>query len=261
MRTSILLVLAMCVAVLPGCVAWEIRDEIRGANAKLDSVQSTLGQTNERLNSVEDKLTRLETTNALLGNVEQGLGRIDSTNSSLSTLEQQLAVLNSINTSLQRLDSHLASLRGTIGRIDSVMPFLDLGGGPVDVPPAPPANAEGSPEGSPADGGTPGGQAAPARRDPLLGAWVSVYPDGTMALVFFTDGKLVYAAQGLGAHDWTWRRDGANLVLVEPARQAQDLNGEVTTIPARERTFVVEAVAARSLVLREGNVLRMFSRP
>src|SRR5262245_13841783 len=94
--------LLLAVLLMPGCVAWEIRDEMRNANTKLTDVHSSLGATNDRLDKVDN-----------------GLGRIDATNTSLDTLHQQLALLTSIKESLARLDTHLASLRKTIGRIDT----------------------------------------------------------------------------------------------------------------------------------------------
>ncbi|HRJ51069.1 MAG TPA: hypothetical protein PKU91_11065, partial [Phycisphaerales bacterium] len=130
-------------AALPGCIVREIRDELRAANGQLVCVQfamdeanqglssanTLLAQTNDRLDRVEEGLTRLDRTNALIDRVEKGLERIDRTNHSLGGLEAQLALLNSIEQSLGRLDTHLASVRKTIGSINSFIPFLDLGGG------------------------------------------------------------------------------------------------------------------------------------
>lgn len=219
----------MLAFVLPGCIVGEIRDSLQSANNQLVCVQFTLdevnkgldgtnqmlAQTNERLDRVENGLTRLDRTNALIDNVEQGLGRIDNTNNSLTVLERQLVVLDSVEKSLQRLDQHLAGLRKTVGALDGVIPFLDLGGeyvepsvsAPTEVASAAdavgetpadatggagteaaaeganPANAAGAGTVTPAPG-TP----AANRRDSLMGVWVSAFPTRDMALVLHADG-------------------------------------------------------------------------
>lgn len=256
-------VLAMAMAgVLPGCVAWEIRDEMRAANARLVEVQGTIVQTNERLDRVEAGLTRLDQTNTLIGTVEQGLGRIDSTNSSLSTLEQQLALLNSINTSLSRLDTHLAALRRTIGRIDSAIPFLDLGGdAPVDVP-APPPLAQ---AGGAGEGGEPAAEAGragrtegqTARRDPLLGVWVPVPEDGNDVYVLDADGSFVHAVRGEGA----WRREGSRVEFTVAEATTTRPDGTTDVRPAQTWAWEVVHVTARSVAVRQRDVVRVYTRP
>jgi hypothetical protein len=254
-------VLAMAMGaagVLPGCVAWQIRDEVRAANAQLVEVQDTIVRTNERL----------EQTNTLIGSVEQGLGRIDSTNTSLAALEQQLALLNSINTSLAQLDLHMASLRRTIGRFDSVIPFLDLGGdAPLDVspttptPPPPSAQAGGAGAGAAQAGDAPAGQEAagetPARRDPLLGVWVRVYPDADEAYVLEANGTFVHSIAGYG----TWRRDGMRLEFTFPATTTKRADGTAEERPEQVWTMEVLHVTGRSLAVRSGPLLRVYARP
>lgn len=256
-------VLAMVMAamgVLPGCVAWQIRDEMRAANARLIDVQGTIVQTNERLDRVESGLTRLDQTNTLIGTVEQGLGRIDSTNTSLSTLEQQLALLNSINTSLSRLDTHLAALRRTIGRIDSVIPFLDLGGdAPVDAPP-PPAQAGAAGEGAAptAEAGAAGqaeGQAA--RRDPLLGVWVPVPEDGNDVYVLDADGSFVHSMRGQG----TWRREGSRVEFTVAEVTTTRPDGTTDVRAAQTWAWEILHVTARSVAVRQRDVMRVYARP
>jgi hypothetical protein len=252
-------VLAMAMGaagVLPGCVAWEIRDEMRAANARLVEVQGTIVQTNERLDRVEAGLTRLDQTNTLIGTVEQGLGRIDSTNSSLSTLEQQLALLNSINTSLSRLDTHLAALRRTIGRIDSAIPFLDLGGGaPVETPP-PLAQAGGAGEG--AEPAAPGqAEGVAARRDPLLGVWVPVPEDGNDVYVLEADGSFVHAVRGQG----TWRREGTRVEFAVAETTTPQPDGTMGVRAAQAWAWEVVHVTARSVAVRQRDVLRVYTRP
>lgn len=102
----VLAVLALLVMALPmtGCLAYEIRDELRQVNASLDDVKI-------KLNSVNDGLAKLERTNTLLSNLDIKLTALESTNASLSSI-----------------DAHLASLRKTLNNIDSTIPFLKVSG-------------------------------------------------------------------------------------------------------------------------------------
>jgi pyruvate/2-oxoglutarate dehydrogenase complex dihydrolipoamide acyltransferase (E2) component len=196
-RTTFPLAVALAaLACLQGCVAWEIRDEIRTANKQLTGVQSTLGevestlgsvqgtlgQTNERLDRVETSLTKLDQTNSLIDSVQSGMARIDTTNTSLGSLQTRLELLQSINTSLNHLDAHLASLRKTIGKLDGAIPFLDLGGDAPAESPAPEPVAAAAPADAPAptaDPAQPADAASPAAtpagqpRNALAGVWIS----------------------------------------------------------------------------------------
>lgn len=95
---------------LSGCLAYEIRDELRLVNASLEDVKI-------KLNSVNDGLLRLERTNTLLADLDMKLTALESTNASLSSI-----------------DAHLASLRKTLNRIDSTIPFLKVSGDDTDEP-------------------------------------------------------------------------------------------------------------------------------
>lgn len=213
----------ICLFALPGCIVREIRDEMRSANAQLACVQDQLGavskeltdvnaglgEANDRLDKVDQGLTRLDRTNALIDNVEQGLVRIDRTNASLTDLDKQLEQLRSIESSLSRLDQHLTAVRKTMASLDGMIPFLDLDTGPVtDAPPMLPEPArktEGEPvaagtapgEGNAAAQATPAGEAADpatagrAARDPLLGIWMSQYPDKGHVLILQSGGRYI----------------------------------------------------------------------
>lgn len=231
MKLRILALSAVAVMLtLPGCIVGEIRDEMRNANTQLAQVQvalAKLDQTNEQIATTHQELTR---TALLISQVHDGLTRIDTTNSSLSQVDQRLALLNSINTSLNHLDTHLASLRKTISRLDGVIPFLDLGGGDepelpeavatADAAPAaegetatPAAAAEGE---AAATGPAPAAAAAaedPAPREPMLGAWISRYPDDSMALILMADGQFILARKNLWEMTGSWKRDQRSIVL------------------------------------------------
>ena len=96
-RALLTIACVACAAALPGCIIQDIRDDLRGANERLDQVDSRLQE-------------------------------VEVTNTKLAQLETQLELLQSIDASLKNLDVHLASLRKTIGNIDSAIPFLKISG-------------------------------------------------------------------------------------------------------------------------------------
>lgn len=129
----------LCLLLLPllqGCIAWEIRDELRSVNSSLARVESQLADTNHLIDNVQDQLTQLE-----------------ATNDKLAALQERLALLDSINASLANLDRHLASLRETIRSIDSAIPLLNFGSKdpepPANAPPAPPPSTPPAPPPTP----------------------------------------------------------------------------------------------------------------
>ncbi|MFI4882369.1 MAG: hypothetical protein ACIAQU_07265, partial [Phycisphaerales bacterium JB064] len=96
-RVAVRLVAALPLVVLAGhmtgCLAYDIRNELRQVNASLDDVKI-------KLNSVNDGLLKLERTNTLLSNLDMKLTAMETTNASLSSI-----------------DAHLASLRRTLNNI------------------------------------------------------------------------------------------------------------------------------------------------
>lgn len=222
--TSMLL---LALTALPGCVAWEIRDDLRRANAQLEEVDKSLSSTNEQI-----------------AEVERGLTRLDDTNTSLGSVEEQLAYLRSIESSLGRLDQHLASLRRTISRIDRTIPFLDFGGG--EPPPEPPApDAPDEPE------------ARRPARDPLLGTWLSEFPMRGFVLVLLEGGEFVLTPMQF----WTpeegiilrgaWKRDDARLALTPR-------NAQPGSAPA---VLTIVTHTARSITLEHEGSLHVYTRP
>lgn len=102
--------LATLTAHMSGCLAYEIRNELRQVNASLDDVKVQLG-------TVNDGLLKLERTNTLLSNLDMKLASLETTNGSLSSI-----------------DAHLASLRRTLNNIDSTIPFLKVSDDDKDSP-------------------------------------------------------------------------------------------------------------------------------
>lgn len=266
------LLLAAAVLPLSGCVVWDIRDEMRGTNTRLDRVEQGLATTNTELTKVQDGLKRLDTTNTLIDGVEKGLVRIDDTNSSLSGVQEQLGLLRSMDKSMTHLDAHLASLRTTLGRIDGMIPFLDLGTSdpaadagatPADAPsglshdPAPDAKPAADTKPAPAD-------QAPPRRDALLGTWISHYPDRSTALVLLDAGR--YARQigdRSSVETGTWTREGKRLRLTPdaPAAPPPSATSPAPAAPAPSEYEII-GQTARSITLRvAGGGLLVLTKP
>lgn len=295
---KLLLAAVPAVLLMQGCVVWDIRNEMRNANARLGDVKTTLdgvngsldkantalSEANSRLDGVEKGLVRLDRTNSLIDGVGKGLTRIDTTNTALDGLEKQLALLASIEQSLGRLDAHLASVRKTIGSIDSMIPFLDLGGGeevvaaPATTPaptstPAPGAQASATPAERPA--GEPAApEAEPAgRRDLIVGAWVCRYPESSRALVLLADGRYLSSAADVVV-EGTWTREGTKLTLTSKAAPVPATGASTpaagstpstpTTPSATPAPSVFEVVSSttRALTLRsEQGRLVIYGRP
>lgn len=295
--------------VLPGCIVQDIRDEMRAANGQLLCVQegldkantglkdanAALAQTNERLDKVDQGLTRLDRTNALIDNVEHGLGRIDRTNASLTDLEKQLLLLRSIETSLARLDQHLTAVRKTMASLDGIVPFLDLDTGPVTDAPGVATNANPPDAGAGAtDGGAPSAApagseasadtngAARAARDPLLGIWISQFPEKDHVLILQTGGRYIRSmmdkAAGPDVSYGTFVKEpGGNVSLrftvdaatapadVAKPRSAGAVNAKEGSSPALVAAppFVMQVVSQgpRSLALQRDGVVYVYSRP
>lgn len=284
-----------------GCIAWEIRDEMRVTNANLGEVQSKLAEVDQSLSkldttnqsiantnkNLDDTIARLEKANALIQSVGEGLGRLDTTNQSLDTLERQLALLESIRGSLSRLDTHLASLRKTIGRIDSAIPFLDLGGGetvtdaPAMEPAAETAVAASGAEGTPTAAAAGAAESAPApvRRDPLSGIWATQFPTEGTTVVMLPDNTYRLALKeapapgvprtgGVRVEKGTWaREDKVYTLTAEPTTRpagaggAAGAGGQAQTVPGRTWKMVVVSSSTRAAAVEIDGNLTLLVRP
>ncbi|HLP85974.1 MAG TPA: hypothetical protein VK157_16605 [Phycisphaerales bacterium] len=268
MRSALLLfALVPVLPLLPGCIAWEIRDQLKTVNAQLAEVNGSVTVTHSEIQQVKTRLNTmnadLSTTNdklleanTKLVDVQSGLTRVDTTNSSLGTLDQQLT---SMQASLTKIDAHLASLRGTIGKLDSAIPFLDLGGdAPVDhTAPAPAApDAPVNPNATVAT--------TPAR-DPLVGTWLQSDPTAKSKyiLVLLADGSYILdTSPQAGLQRGTWKRDSQQLTLSYTATIAAD---PATSQPERSttvtNTLAITAQTTRSLTLLNDETLIVLRRP
>lgn len=215
---------------LPGCVVWDIRNEMRKTNAHVGAVQESLTATNQRLDGVDSQLSA---TNQKLTGVDSQLSgtnerltgtneRLQGTNTSLSGVEEQLALLREINSSMGKLDTHLASLRKSIGAINGMLPFLGLDDAPAEVSTPSgdqPVAAEGAAASDP--GAANNATSAPTptpKREVLVGVWVSTYPDRSRAIIVMADGKYLWSkpdAKGKSTivERGAWSKDAGTLRL------------------------------------------------
>lgn len=90
-------------------MVWDIRNELRGANGQMKTIETTMQDTHKRL----DKL---------------GVG-IDNTDGSLGLLREQLKILREINEKLTLVDRQLKTtdkkIDSVVGRLDLTMPLLE----------------------------------------------------------------------------------------------------------------------------------------
>jgi len=273
---------------LSGCIVQEIRDDLKGVNTKLGTVETNLNETNKMLAGANERLSGVG-------------GGLEVTNSSLSTLDERVRLLASIDKSMVKLDGHLASLRGTIARIDSAIPFLDLGGdAPVETAAAAGESGdasaksdvateavtgdvaqrasgeagEGAAKASGRDAAGAGAAvAASAPRDAWIGPWVSADPRRTYTLVLMADGQYIreesYTQVGqngqieqsrveLGA----WRREGGEAsgskleLILTPRDGVKDAAGNAIELRLR-----VLHQTSRTLTLSGGQGPRVLRKP
>jgi hypothetical protein len=133
------LVMGVGVSMMPGCIAWEIRDELRKTNNELTTKLAMLETTNDLLAAITVDMGK---TNELLGELKADLG---TTNTTMGDIQGRLAVLEPITKSLDSLDESLKTVKSLIEKI----PFVGAGD-------------EEEPEAEPAPGSDPGAEEEPA---------------------------------------------------------------------------------------------------
>lgn len=85
-RAAAVLFCLPVLASLPGCLAYEVRNELRGANETLEEIEL-------RLSSLNDSLQKIERTNTLLSDLDISLQSLEATNASLAAIEEHLAAI------------------------------------------------------------------------------------------------------------------------------------------------------------------------
>lgn len=251
MKTIIML--AACASFLPGCIAWEIRDEMRTANRQLcdanpslvhavhgmESVNQDIVQTNAQLAQVQILLERtngqLTDVYALLKKTDEDLvavgGTLNQTQPKMTSLDGQLErmmVINDVQNQLKEVNSALGPLGKSLGSLGGAMSFLGMGSsGDVlddEHPPAPAGSGQGAESAgagtaSGAGTGGPTSDAALMRRELLAGTWIQVYPPPTpprtsgRVLVLMGDGGYLQAEEGQPLISGKWKREGRTATL------------------------------------------------
>jgi hypothetical protein len=166
-------------------------------------------------------------------------------------VDQRLALLQSINTSLTHLDAHLASLRKTISSLDDSIPFLSFGGSDETIPeptaaaaPDQQAAAPAAPEAATGAESPPAASATDtaATRDPMVGAWITRYPDDRRAIIFAPSGDFILSRRepegATSEFIGTWTREDRVLKLTGQPLAAAD-----TVEPAKAEPVATEGAA------------------
>ncbi|MDP1660661.1 MAG: hypothetical protein Q8L55_01995, partial [Phycisphaerales bacterium] len=245
-RLPLLIVpLAALVTVLPGCIAWEVRDEMRLANANLAGANWRLDEAGVRLNlankNLDDANRRLDTATERINQTQASIDEVHrvllATNQRLLEVETELTktgpmmgttnqrledlmILRQVQASLQQIEATLGPLSRSMSSMGGLVSMLGLGGEPEPVPA--PTGAEAG------DGGQAGAPAAPAMgtaavRTPnlLIGTWVKTFPIGAhdageprrQALVILSSGKYLLAEYGRTLVSGDWVQSGKSLTL------------------------------------------------
>ena len=261
-----------------GCVFQDIRDEVLTTNQRISQVE----------NSISTTKAAIDQTNLKLADLESGVSRLDVTNASLKQMEERMALLRSIEQSLGRLDSHLTSLRKTIGRISSMMPFLDLGTEDVATttepdsksgPDSEPGSAKRPP---PTSASAPTTDDAAAPHDAIIGAWVRQFPDRSGVLIVLEGGRYLWQGTQRGQsgdrledESGVWTKQGKQLHLTRDASSSKDSGASSTPVsgpsapsglkqpaPPSDRLFEIVARSAKSMTLQASDgQLMIYTKP
>lgn len=287
-----MLPLVPCALLLPGCVAFEIRDEVRTANRQLcdanttlvhvvhgmESVNQDIDQTNAQLARVQVLLEqtgdRLDGVHALLKKTDDDLVAVDATLSrtqpkmdSLDGQLERMRVIYDVQAQLQEVNSALGPLGKSLGSLGGAMSFLGMGssGDVLDDEPTPgaPAPTPGTGAGAPVDG------AASMRRELLAGTWIQVYPPpkpprtSGRVLVLMGDGGYLLAEEGAPVVSGRWKRDGRTATLTPDAKQGGSGGAGAGSAAAAgsEEKYELVTLSARTLTLRQGDWLQVYARP
>jgi hypothetical protein len=272
---------------MPGCIVWDIRDNLRVANAQLAETNANIHATRTEIAQVHGRLTgmnadlgntnnKLGEANTKLLEVQSGLTRVDTTNGSLTTLDSQLT---SMQSSLKSIDTHLAGLRTSLGAIDSLIPFVDLG---TDTTPAqasvepsaandvaqptPPGTQTGEERQSTTTPEKPAGTAPISPQPSIAGTWVSANSE-PLAIVFQADGSYLWGigrnvGNGLSLFDkGKWKLKGNAIEMASAIRETGSPNGDNPQPQPYVYTLTIVQQSARSMTLTKDDVLIVLRKP
>jgi hypothetical protein len=118
----ILLALLAC-PFLSGCIAWEIRDEVRAANAHVCETNGAIGHTLDRLAEINQDIKQ---TNAQMVQVQTALAQTTGQLKEVQTaLAQTTGQLATVYASLQKTDEHLVGVGATLDVTHPKLTTLD----------------------------------------------------------------------------------------------------------------------------------------
>lgn len=279
-RLTTLIIAAAILPSLSGCIAWEIRDDIRTTNQHLCEVKPSLvhtlhaveqtrheiERTQQQLAAVQSQLAEVRATILSADQQIAGVGQtLGTTNPKLTNLDgglERMRILNQVQESLDQTNAALGPLSKAMGSLGGAMSFLGMGGGGSGDVLAAEEAADGG------DGDEAGGESGQdrGRLNPLLGAWLLVYPPPAVAppqaenataaadriTVILADGRLLVAEQGHPPRTGRWNRQGRSLTLSLDTPEGA---------PADSRTLELLTLNSRTMTVRAGDELRVYSRP
>ncbi|MBX3387016.1 MAG: hypothetical protein KF768_10635 [Phycisphaeraceae bacterium] len=286
-----ILLLCLSVVTLPGCIAWEIRDEIRATNQHLKEMDPVLLNTRGLLATVNEDIRRtneqLDAVRADLAGTREQLAAVES---SLETANPKLfevnsgldrmQVLSEVHASLQRVEAHLGPLSRTMGSLGGTLSWLGMGGEDTGTDllasgsQAAPSGAGAATDSQAAEEGAVG--ASRPQRDLLIGTWLLEFPPPSppqvspAAFVIKPDGTFLRAEPGKPLVTGTWSRVDRTLTLTSdqdapsavgstPAARGKP---QTTALAANTPTeFELLSVTLRTLTLRKDDEIRVFTRP
>jgi hypothetical protein len=275
MRPTLIALFLLSITLLPGCVAWEIRDEVRIANGQIC-------EANRQLADVQAGLT---VTNAQLAEMYAALQRTDerliaantlleSAHPKLTTLDGDLTrmqVLDEVSVTLKDVQKQLVPLSKSLGVVSGAANLLGMGsGGNQDLlaaEPSEPASTEAAvptkstattaTSATPTSASTPPPLAPPPalppeRLEALVGTWLQVYPPPQPPQRM---GKIIVLSTGGG---YLEAQEGGPITLGHWTR-----TGRTITIgpDAAKETGELLAATPRSVTVRFGDALRVYTRP
>ncbi|MFN7021468.1 MAG: hypothetical protein ACK4WH_09095 [Phycisphaerales bacterium] len=278
---------------LPGCIAWEIRDEIRATNQHLCEVKPALVHT---LHSVEETNQAIARTQAQLAEVQAALTQtqthlasvhfslkrtdgnlvavgdtLGQTNPRLGDVQgelERMRILTEVNATLKDVHSTLGPLGRAMGSLGGAMSWLGMrGDASTDLlsTEAPAASPDGA--GAETAGVDAQEVAGTKRPDPILGTWIMVYPLPSAApagsptssspspriTVVMADGRLLAVESGQRPRNGRWERSGRSLTLT--------LDAEAPGGQPETETAEILTLNTRTMTLRRGDDLRVHARP
>jgi len=223
---------------LPGCIVGEMRDDLHGVN--------------ERLARVEAGLQKLDQTNQALGQTNTAIGGIQD---DLAAVRMTLgAVAGAIPDFM--LDENAEIAAGAAASKGSAASG-SVAAGADSARSSTPQTGAGSGETADARGGR-----APVRRDPVIGAWLTQFPQRDSALIFLADGRYIGVSRGTGevaasqVERGAWKRvDGKSLSL-----SPESVAG-ASSAPDRTRSLIVLASSFTAMTVEVDGGVVVYSRP